>query len=91
METTERARMISALITPSGLFEWLRMPFRLNNDAQIYQRLIDNVLCGYLKTGENMDSAATGLSKLIEVFTKGEPETDRTPSVWADDLSLTTY
>ena len=29
VEMTERARAISAFITPSGLFEWLRMPFGL--------------------------------------------------------------
>ena len=28
---TERLRRISAFITPLGLFEWLRMPFGLNN------------------------------------------------------------
>ena len=52
VEMTERARMISAFITPSGLFEWLRMPFGLKNAPQIYQRLIDNALYGYLKIGD---------------------------------------
>ena len=33
---TERARSISAFITPSGLFEWLRMPFGSNNAPQNY-------------------------------------------------------
>ena len=41
---TERARRISAFITPLGLFEWLRMPFGLKNAPQICQRLLDNVL-----------------------------------------------
>ena len=41
VEMTERARMISAFITPYGLFEWLRMPFGLKNAPQIYQRLIE--------------------------------------------------
>ena len=31
VEMTERARSISAFITPSGLFEWLRMPFGWKN------------------------------------------------------------
>ena len=53
VEMTERARMISAFITPSGLFEWLRMPFGLKNAPQIYQRLIDNALYGYLKIGDD--------------------------------------
>ena len=48
VEMTERARENSVLITPSCLFEWLRMPFRLKNAPQIYQRLIDNASYGYL-------------------------------------------
>ena len=38
---TERAGAISAFISPSGLFDWLRMPFGLKNSPQIYQRLVD--------------------------------------------------
>ena len=60
VEMTEPDRMISAFITPLGLFEWLRMPFGLKNAPQIYQRLIDNSLYGYFKIGENMDSTTTG-------------------------------
>ncbi|KAE8995267.1 hypothetical protein PR002_g19671 [Phytophthora rubi] len=30
---TDRARLISAFITPMGLFEWLRMPFGLTRDV----------------------------------------------------------
>ena len=67
---TERARIISAFITRSGLFECLRMPFGLKTAPQIYQRLIDNALYGYLKIGENMDSTTTGQFKLIDVFTE---------------------
>eukprot|EP00644_Phytophthora_capsici_P018649 jgi/Phyca11/132008/e_gw1.126.3.1 len=48
---TERARLISAFITPFGLFEWTRMPFGLKNAPQIYQRLIDNALYGHLLLG----------------------------------------
>ncbi|OWY96985.1 reverse transcriptase [Phytophthora megakarya] len=46
---TDRAREISAFITPFGLFEWGRMPFGLKNTPQIYQRLVDNALYGFLK------------------------------------------
>ena len=48
VEMTERAIAILAFITPSGLFEWLRMTFVLKNAPQIYQLLIDNALYGYL-------------------------------------------
>ncbi|KAE9281327.1 hypothetical protein PF008_g27914 [Phytophthora fragariae] len=46
---TDRARAISAFITPFGLFEWNRMPFGLKNAPKIYQRMLDNALYGFTK------------------------------------------
>ena len=43
----------------------------MKNSPQIYHRLIDNDLYGYLKIGENIDSTATGQPKFTDVFTEG--------------------
>ena len=36
----------TAICTPFGLFEYLRMPFGLKNAAQRFQRLMDHILAG---------------------------------------------
>ncbi|GMF33732.1 unnamed protein product [Phytophthora fragariaefolia] len=82
---TDRARLISAFITPLGLFEWLRMPFGFCNAPQIYQRLIDNALYGFLRLSP--ENAAR------DVFEGGEPERPGTHSVlgrrsYIDDILI---
>ncbi|POM72275.1 Reverse transcriptase [Phytophthora palmivora] len=83
---TDRARSISAFTTPFGLFEWNRMPFGLKNAPQIYQRLLDNALCGFLKIKIRSDRK--------DVFETGEPDLERNESVlgrrsYIDDILVT--
>ena len=91
VEMTKRAIAISAFITPSGLFEWLRMPFGLKDAPQIYQRLVDNALYKYLKIGTRPKSITAGSPKLIDVFTDGEPDTDPNHRCWVEEPISTTY
>ncbi|OWZ06245.1 reverse transcriptase [Phytophthora megakarya] len=56
---TDRAREFSAFITPFGLFEWSRMSFGLKNAPQIYQRLVENALYGFLKISRSGDAGTT--------------------------------
>ncbi|KAG3181215.1 hypothetical protein PC128_g15232 [Phytophthora cactorum] len=46
---TLRARKVSAFVCALGHFEWLRMPFGLNNAPMIYQHMIDNALWGFVQ------------------------------------------
>src|SRR6266511_3477274 len=43
-----KSREVTAFITPWGLFEWNRMPFRLCNVPATFQRLMNQVLRKYL-------------------------------------------
>ena len=67
--------------------------FRVKECPQIYQRLIDNALYGYLKIGTSSDGITTGSTKLKDVFTEGEPDKDPRPSVlgrrsYIDDILI---
>ncbi|OWY90106.1 reverse transcriptase, partial [Phytophthora megakarya] len=68
VKMTDRARLISAFITPFGLFEWNRMPFGLKNAPQIYQRMIDNALYGFTRIPKSEDHGSTA-----DVYEGGEP------------------
>ena len=45
----------TAITTPFGLFEFVRMPFGLRNSAQSFQRFIDQVLYGVTNTYAYID------------------------------------
>ncbi|CAI5715514.1 unnamed protein product [Peronospora effusa] len=86
---TERARLISAFITPLGLFEWRRMPFGLKNAPQIYQRLLDNALYGFLTIYSKPNA-----EKQFDLFEIGQPEADPEESIlerrsYIDDILVT--
>ena len=91
VEMTEKARAISAVTTPSGLCIWLRMPFGLKNAPQIYQRLIDNALYGFLKIGERSESITAGLPKLIVPSLMVNQILIRKHRCWTEDPISTTY
>ncbi|OWZ08365.1 reverse transcriptase [Phytophthora megakarya] len=86
---TDRAREISAFITPFGLFKWSRMPFGLKNVPQIYQRLVDNALYEFLKISRSGDAGAT-----TDVFQTGIADDPDRGSVlgrrpYIDDIMIT--
>ncbi|GMF42371.1 unnamed protein product [Phytophthora fragariaefolia] len=95
----DRARAISAFITPFGLFEWKCMPFGLKNAPQIYQRLLYNALYGFLKITKRQDHQARnagdqGQQRPIDLFRDGEPDTDKESCVlgrraYIDDILVT--
>ncbi|OWZ10031.1 LOW QUALITY PROTEIN: reverse transcriptase [Phytophthora megakarya] len=46
---TKRAKLISVFTCPIGHFQWVRMPFGLNNAPLIYQHMINNCLWGFVR------------------------------------------
>jgi hypothetical protein len=76
VSVTDRARAISAFITPFGLFEWNRKPFGLKNAPQVYQRLIDNALYGFLRIPPASDQGVP-----TDLFEGGEPKSVGVSSV----------
>ncbi|OWZ12467.1 LOW QUALITY PROTEIN: reverse transcriptase [Phytophthora megakarya] len=86
---TPRARLVSALITPFGLFEWTGMPFGLKRASPIYQRIVDNALYGHMRIKPDQNRSSP-----VEVFEEGEPEPEPKPSVlgkrsYVDDILVT--
>ena len=67
----------TAIVTPFGLFEFVRMPFGLRNAAQTFQRFIDQVLRGLPFSFAYLDDilvashdATEHLEHLRQVFTR---------------------
>ena len=56
------------------------MPFGLKNAPQIYQRLVDNALYGFVKIISYLEIIDTNVSHTMDVFQYGEPGTDQKPS-----------
>ena len=68
----------TAVITPFGLFEFLRMPFGLKNAAQTFQRFMDSIL-------QDLDFVFVYLND-ISVASKSEEEHKRHLEVLFDRL-----
>ncbi|OWZ05642.1 LOW QUALITY PROTEIN: reverse transcriptase [Phytophthora megakarya] len=88
VKRTDRARLISAFITPFGLFEWNRMTFGLKNLLQIYQRMIDNALYGFTRVPKFEDHG-----RAVDGFEDGEQVDPGKPSVlgrrsYIDDILI---
>ena len=68
----------TAVITPFGLFEFLRMPFSLSNARQTFQRLMDHILRGLpyafayvddiLVASRNQEEHARHLKRIFQVL-----------------------
>ena len=52
---TERAKEISAFVTPDGLFQYKVMPFGMKNSPATFQRLINQVISGLPGCGAYID------------------------------------
>ena len=90
---TKRASLISAFITPFGLFQWERMPFGLKNAPQIYQRLLDNALYGMVKRRDDGAEDGDGVAEVEDVFEAGVPASPEESSVigrrsYIDDILI---
>ena len=44
--STEKAKEISAFVTPGGLYKYKVMPFGMNNSPATFQRLVNKVISG---------------------------------------------
>ncbi len=56
----------TAVITPFGLFEYLRMPFGLRNAAQTFQRRIDQIFSLFDYAIAYIDDVLIGLTDLTK-------------------------
>ena len=60
VKLTDRARQISAFVTPEGLFEYNVMAFGMKNAPSTFQRLVNEVTRGMSHTHSYIDDLITG-------------------------------
>ncbi|GMF39344.1 unnamed protein product [Phytophthora fragariaefolia] len=85
---TDRARAISAFITPFGLFEWNRMPFGLKNAPQIYQRMLDSALYGFTRIPRPGSSGSNKDGSKLDGAGSDEVSTDQSQDESPDLIKL---
>ena len=54
---TERAKEISAFVTPDGLYRYKVMPFGMKNSPATFQRLINTIIAGIEHCDAYIDAA----------------------------------
>ena len=66
---TDRAKEISAFVTPDGLYQYKVMPFGMKNSPATFQRLINMIITGL----DNCKSRKENPQKLTQLSSRSHP------------------
>ena len=73
---TDRAKLISAFITPFGLFQYERLPFGLSNAPATFQRVVNGVI-------QDLDGTYAYIDDIVLVSDTWEEHLDRLQALFA--------